>query len=76
MGCPPARTLEGGIVTVNLLGCVAFGASAVTGFVPPATGEPVNIALTNATTSIGALCFLVGALLLLPEGVKDAGEVG
>ena len=71
----PARTLEGGIVTVNLLGCVAFGASAVTGFVLPVTGELVNVALTNATTSIGALCFLVGALLLLPEGVKESDRV-
>jgi hypothetical protein len=68
----PPRTVEGGIVAVNLAGCVAFGVSAVTGFVLPATGLPVNVALTNATTSLGALCFLLGALLLLPEGVKGA----
>ena len=68
----PPRSVEGAIVTVNLAGCVAFGVSAVTGFVLPATGVPVNVALTNAFTSIGALCFLVGALLLLPEGVKEA----
>jgi hypothetical protein len=69
LGRPP-RTLEGAIVTVNLAGCVAFGASAVAGFVLPATGVPVNVGLTNAATSLGALCFLAGALLLLPEGVK------
>jgi hypothetical protein len=68
----PAFTVEGAIVAVNLAGCVAFWASAVAGYVLPATGEPVNIALTNAATSIGALCFLGGALLLLPEGVKQA----
>ena len=57
---------------VNLAGCVAFGVSAVTGYVLPVTGAPVNVVLTNAATSIGALCFLVGALLLFPEGVKGA----
>jgi hypothetical protein len=71
LGRPP-RSLDGAIVSINLLGCIAFGVSALTGFVLPATGAPVNETLTNTTTSIGALCFLVGALLLLPEGVKDA----
>jgi hypothetical protein len=74
LGRPP-RTVEGGIVAVNLAGCVAFGVAAVTGFVLPATGALVNVGLTNAATSAGALCFLVGALLLLPEGVKDADRL-
>ena len=42
LGRPP-RSVEGVIVTVNLAGCVAFGISAVTGFVLPATGLPLNI---------------------------------
>jgi hypothetical protein len=74
VGRPPARprrTVEGGIVTVNLAGCVGFGVAAVTGFVLPATGAPVNVAVTNAATAIGAFFFLLGALLLLPEGTKD-----
>jgi hypothetical protein len=75
LGRPP-RTVEGAIVTVNLAGCVAFGLSAVAGFVIPATGAPVNVALTNAATSIGAGCFLAGALLLFPEGVKGADRPG
>ena len=66
----PPRTLEGGIATVNLLGCVAFGASAVASYVLPSTGGEVDIAVANAATSAGALGFLVGALLLLPEGVS------
>jgi hypothetical protein len=66
----PPRTVEGGIVAVNLAGCVAFAVAAVTGYVLPATGALVNVALTNAATSAGALCFLIGALLLLPEGVQ------
>ncbi|HEU0287465.1 MAG TPA: hypothetical protein VFR22_10510, partial [Nocardioidaceae bacterium] len=70
----PPRTVEGSIVGINLLGCIFFGISALTGFVLPKTGVEVNEALTNATTSIGAVCFLIGALLLLPEGVKGADQ--
>jgi len=66
----PPRTLEGGVVMVNLLGCLAFGVSAVAGFVVPSTDHVLNVTVANATTAIGALCFLVGAALLLPEGAK------
>jgi len=66
----PPRTLEGGVVTVNLLGCLAFGVSAVAGFVVPSADHVLNVTVANATTAIGALCFLVGAALLLPEGAK------
>ncbi|HSE71821.1 MAG TPA: hypothetical protein VLA97_13755 [Nocardioidaceae bacterium] len=66
----PPRTLEGALVTVNLLGCVAFAVSAAAAFVVPATGDPVDVAVANAATSLGALAFLVGALLLLPEGAR------
>jgi hypothetical protein len=64
---PPGRTLDGTIVTVNLLGCVAFAVSAVAAFVAPATGHEVAANLSNTTTALGALGFLVGALLLFPE---------
>jgi len=70
----PPRTVEGSIVAINLLGCILFGISAVTGFVLPKTGVEVSQALTNATTSLGAVCFLIGSLLLLPEGVKGADQ--
>jgi hypothetical protein len=55
---------------VNLAGCVAFGVSAVAAYVLPTTGSAVNIAVVNAATSLGALGFLVGALLLLPLGAR------
>lgn len=71
---PPPPTIEGAIVAVNLAGCIAFGVSAVTGYVLPATGTELSAAWTNASTSIGALCFLAGALLLLPEGVKTGAH--
>jgi len=55
------------ITLLNLLGSVAFGASAVASYVVPATGELRNAAQANLGTLMGAACFLVGALLLLPE---------
>ena len=64
---PPGRTLDGTIVTVNLLGCVAFAVSAVAAFVAPATGDELAANLSDATTALGALGFLIGALLLFPE---------
>jgi hypothetical protein len=67
----PRRTLESAIASVNLLGCLAFGVSAVTAFVVPSTGSEINLSLVNLCTSLGALCFLVGALLLLPQGARD-----
>ena len=63
-------TREGAVVSVNLFGCVAFGVSAVAGYVLPATGEVVDVTLADAATSVGAFGFLVGALLLLPEGAQ------
>jgi hypothetical protein len=66
----PRRTLESAIASVNLLGCLAFGVSAVTSFVVPSTGSEVSLAMVNLCTALGALCFLVGALLLLPQGAQ------
>jgi hypothetical protein len=55
------------IAVVNLAGCVAFGISAIAGYVVPSTGSALDLAAANAWTALGALCFLVGALLLLPR---------
>jgi hypothetical protein len=61
------RTLEGVLVAVNLFGCVAFAISALAAYVLQ-SGDPVAVNLANIATSVGALAFLVGAVLLLPEG--------
>jgi hypothetical protein len=61
------RSLEWCIAAVNLLGCVAFGISAVAGFVVPSTGSVLDLAWANGFTAFGGLCFLIGAVLLLPE---------
>jgi hypothetical protein len=63
----PKRTRAWWIAAVNLAGCVAFGISAVAGYVVPSTGSALDLAGANVFTSLGALCFLIGAVLLLPE---------
>ena len=50
---------------VNLAGSVAFGLSAIAAVVLPTTGEPLNLALVNTGTFVGAVCFLVGAIIVL-----------
>lgn len=51
---------------INLLGCVAFGVSALAAFVTK-TGVTVDERLANLGTFVGALCFLVAALRILPR---------
>jgi len=55
------------ITLVNLIGSVAFGMSALAAYVNPVTGQLRNEDLASLGTFVGAACFFVGALLLLPE---------
>ena len=48
-------------------GSIAFGISAVAGYVVPSTGDVLALGAANFTTSFGALCFLIGAIMLLPK---------
>jgi hypothetical protein len=68
---PKRRTLEWWIAAVNLLGCIAFGIAAVAAFWVPSQGSIAHLAAANAFTAFGGLCFLVGAVLLLPEGAAE-----
>ena len=63
------------IGAANMVGSVAFGVSAVAAYVVPATGDVRNAELSNLGTLVGALCFLVGAILLLPPA-STIGDVG
>jgi hypothetical protein len=55
------------MAAVNLAGCVLFGISALASYVVPSTGSMLDLAAVNWCTALGALCFFVGALMLLPH---------
>ena len=59
------------IAALNLLGSIFFGLSAVGAYVVPETSELLDAALANGGTFLGALAFLVGAYLLLPEAARE-----
>ncbi|WP_244332260.1 hypothetical protein [Gordonia polyisoprenivorans] len=50
---------------VNLLGCIAFGVSAVGAYITP-NGATVDDVLANTGTFVGAVCFFVASLIVLP----------
>jgi hypothetical protein len=60
---------------VNMIGCIAFGVSALGAFVTK-TGVTADALLANAGTFVGALCFLVAALLVLPRREQRIAERG
>jgi hypothetical protein len=60
------RSLPWAIAWINMVGSVAFMASALASFVLPKTGAVIDIPLANAATFLGAVCFLLAAALLLP----------
>jgi hypothetical protein len=60
------RSLPWSIAWINMVGSVAFMASALASFVLPRTDAMIDIPLANAGTFLGAVCFLLAAALLLP----------
>ncbi len=64
---PLRRDREWKMATVNLVGCVLFGISAIAAYVVPASGSILDLAAANWTTALGAACFFAGALMLLPR---------
>ena len=64
---PVRRDRDWTMAAINLAGCVLFGVSAIASFIVPAEGTILDLAAANLTTSLGGLCFLIGALMLLPR---------
>jgi YrhK-like protein len=58
---------ESTMAAVNLAGCVLFGISAVASYVVPSSGSVLDLAAVNWCTALGALCFFIGAVMLLPH---------
>jgi hypothetical protein len=61
------RELSWWIAGANLAGSIAFAASAAAAKVVSSTDQARNVTLMNLGTFLGAIGFLVGAALLLPE---------
>jgi hypothetical protein len=65
------RDLGWSVATLNMVGSIAFAVSAVGAYIIPSTGELASLVLDNLGTFVGGLCFLVGAILLIPDEQLD-----
>jgi hypothetical protein len=61
------KSISWWVVFINLLGCVGFMASAMLSIYWPGSPNVEVVTLATAFTLQGAVCFLVGSLLMLPE---------
>jgi uncharacterized membrane protein YkvI len=57
---------------LNYVGSIFFMLSALASFTLTTTGEELNTTMVNSGTFLGAVCFLVGAYVLLPPTRVDA----
>jgi hypothetical protein len=53
-------------VLINFIGCVAFGLSAIGAYILP-NGSDFNGQLSSVGTFVGAICFLLASLVVLPQ---------
>jgi hypothetical protein len=65
-------SLESAIAWLNMTGSIAFGISAVAAFIDPTDGQLLNVAAANAFTFLGAVCFFLGAFMLLPDMARSS----
>lgn len=65
------RDIDWQIAAVNMLGSIAFGVSAIAAYVRPESGEILNDWLSNIGTAVGALFFLIGAILLPLQAARQ-----
>ena len=60
------RSFPWWIAWLNMIGSILFMASAVASFVLPSSGELINNPISVGGTLLGAVCFLLGAILMFP----------
>ena len=68
---PRHRARAWTISAIFLVGCVAFGVSAIASRYVPATGSVADLAAANVAIVLGALCFIAGGLMEL-AGTRPA----
>lgn len=66
--------LDWQIAAVNLLGCVAFMLASTLAYVPAEALPGFVLAISFGALGFGALCFFVGALLLVREARVDQAQ--
>ncbi len=59
---------------LNMIGSVFFMVSAIGAFVVPTSGELLNLRWATGGTFAGAVCFFVGAWLMIPSFSKAAAK--
>ena len=69
-----ARDRSWAIATLNLAGSVLFGASAIGAWTVPSSDALLSEWWSNVGTVGGAICFLAGAVLLLPRRARGAAN--
>jgi hypothetical protein len=62
----PGMCLPRRIAWLNMLGSILFMASALASFVLPRSDDVLSTRVAVAGTLLGALCFLIGAMLMFP----------
>jgi hypothetical protein len=62
------------VAALNGVGSVFFMLAALASFTLRTTGDEVNTTVVNSGTFLGAICFLVGAYLLLPAPADASGR--
>jgi hypothetical protein len=62
----PRLRLPRRIAWLNMVGSVLFMASALASYVLPSSDEEMSSRVAAAGTLLGALCFLIGAILMFP----------
>jgi hypothetical protein len=70
----PGVRLPRRIAWLNMLGSVLFMASALASFVLPSSDDELSTRVAVAGTLLGALCFLIGAMLMFPAWRASATE--
>ena len=71
---PATRDRSWRMAAVNLVGCIFFMISAIASYVVPSSGSILDLAAANWTTALGAACFFIGALMLLPRGETKTSQ--
>jgi hypothetical protein len=70
----PGIRLPRRIGRLNMLGSIFFMASALASYVLPRSDDVLSTRVAVAGTLLGALCFLIGAMLMFPAWRASATE--